>query len=438
VPESAPAPDLLSVLSLREIRGFLRRSHAIPLAVFLGVAYALGSMLEGGMLILEPLRGGTTIEILLASGTGSGWWNYPGLLVVAPWGILALPFFATIAMVGVSIGVGLGMAVAVGLVLRLLRPSPQEVARSKAVGVATGLTPAMIGLVTLGSCCTTTAAATGGIGLIAQASGTSTANLLVNSWYLGVAQLAIVGVGLFAQELLLAVYGGLLGIGPRRGAVEVPPLDRRWAVGAVFRGALAIGGILWSLSMLAEWTTRPPVGAGAGWWFQWVAQHQLLGALAVAAAFCPSGAYRFASWARRGPGRWVGGIVAVVALSLLVWLPPVLTGAGLDSLTDQVLGAVGAPTAWGALVPGAQPVWAMVARWVLEYLVPSGFALGMVLSPERVFSPLFATLARPGVASGAGPPVRSPSGYVAPGSSATEPRGVPARARDGGPVVELP
>ena len=86
VAASPPTFNLSGALYLRGIRSFLKRSHALPLAAFFAVVYTLGSMLWGGMLSLVPLRGGTTVEILTGSGTGQGWWNYPGLLVVAPWG----------------------------------------------------------------------------------------------------------------------------------------------------------------------------------------------------------------------------------------------------------------------------------------------------------------------------------------------------------------
>ena len=120
---------------------------------------------------LAHFQGGYTITVFTSSGTGQGWWNYPYIYAVAPWGYLEIPFFTGISMLLVAVGVGLGMAVAVLLTLSLLRPTAAGAARSKAVGAATGLTPAMIGLVTLGACCSTTAAASAGVGLVAQASG---------------------------------------------------------------------------------------------------------------------------------------------------------------------------------------------------------------------------------------------------------------------------
>jgi hypothetical protein len=390
--------DLAAALRLEQVRSLLRRSHTLGLAVLLGVAYALGSLLFGGMLALYPEHGPSTIEILLGGSAGS--WSYPALLVVAPWGVLALPFFATFAMVVVAVGVGLGMAVAVVLVYRLIRPTVEEAARTKSIGIATGLTPAMISLVTIGSCCTTTAAATGGIGLLAQASGTSTSNLIVNNWYLGLAQMVIVWVALLGQELLLTVYGGLLGLSggrPARPQGAMPRVDRRWAAGATLRALLAIGGLLWSLSMFAEWTTHPPGAAGAGWWFRWIVQHQLVAGVAVGAAFFPEPFARGFRALRGRAGTATRAVLGAAALSLLVWLPAPLVRSGLDSLTGQVLGALALPVAWGAIPLGPVTGVALIVRWGLEFVVPAGFLLAAVVAPERAFAPLLATTLRPSV-----------------------------------------
>jgi hypothetical protein len=427
------SPSLAGALRLREIRRFVRRSRSLPLVAFVAVAYALGSMLEGGMLALFPIHGGTTVELLTGSGTGQAWWDYPGLLVVAPWGVLSLPFFPTIAMIVVSVGVGLGMAVAGGLIVRLLRPSPKELARSKAIGAATGLTPAMISLVTLGSCCTTTAVATGGIGLLAQASGTSTSNLLLNNWYLGVAQVVIVWAALVGQELLLVVYGGLLGVAPGAAGPDpapAPPLDRRWFAGAALRVALAVGGILWSLSMLAEWTTHAPLASGAGWWFRWTVQHQLLAGFAIAAAFFPARVAAGVERLAHGWARAAAALLGIAAVSLLVWLPPPLPAWGLDSLGSQLAGALGAPAAWGAIPPGSVTGWALAVRWLIEYALPAGLVLAALTYRERAFALLLPTAAGPGPAS--------VSTEAAGASRAALARGSPWRARVPEPIPATP
>ncbi len=402
--------DVAAALTFREVRAFLSRSHAKGAAVFFGVLYALGSLLGGGMLVLSPLPAGTTIEILTGSGTGQGWWNYPGLLVVAPWGVLALPFFATFAMIVVAAGVGLGMAVAALLIYRLLRPTPQELARTKAVGVATGLTPAMISLVTIGSCCTTTAAATGGIGLIAQASGTTVANVLLNNWYLGVAQIAIVWTALLGQELLLSVYGGLLGLRaapPGTPRPAVPAGSASWVLGAVLRTVLVVGGLLWSLSMFAEWTVHPPLTSGAGWWFNWIVQHQLVAAVAIGIGFFPTGAQRFFRALRRSPWAPIGVFLGAAAGSVLLWLPAPLPSWGLDSFLGELLGALGAPAAWGAIAVGSTGGLALYLRWALEFVAPSAAILLGLLAPERFFRSL-----RASTAYDAGRPDLEPSPFL--------------------------
>lgn len=392
MPRAGAAIDLGRALLLTEVRGFLRRHHSVPVAVFFAVLYGIASLLWGQMLTLFSQPGGTVITIIPSTATGYGWWNYPGLLITGPWGALALPAFPTVAMVLVSVGVGLGMAVAAVLVYRLLRPAPSEVARSKAVGVATGLTPAMLSLLTLGSCCTTTAVATGGVGVLASASGTTTANLLLNNWYLGAAQIAIVWVALFGQELLLTVYSGLLGLRddrPPASTRAVPLTSRRWLAGAVLRWGLVVGGLLWSLSMLAEWTTRPPAMAGAGWWFQWLVQHQLVAGFAVGSGFFPGAFANLCRAIRRGPLRVVGALLGVSALSMLVWLPPPLPAWGLDSLANELLGTAGFPAAWGAIRVPIGGV-SLLARWGLEYLIPAGFLLAAILRPGPTFAPLLA------------------------------------------------
>ncbi len=376
-----------------------------------GLFYLLGSLLEGGMLGLAHLEGGYTITIITASGTGSGWWNYPALIVAAPWGYLELPFFTAVSMLVVAVGVALGMTVAVLLAIRLIRPTVTGAAKSKAVGTATGLTPAMIGLVTLGACCSTTAAASAGVGLVAQASGTSINNLLLNDWYLGLFQVVVVWAALAAQELLLTVYGGLFG-SPATGTVAPnpvpPPLSATYLLSGALRALLVAAGLLWSLAMFVEWTTASPVTAGAGLWFQWLVQHQLLAGFALAAGFFPRGTLRVLHRARNGLGRILPAVLLIAGLSLLVWLPPFLTSAGLDSLFDQVLGAAGFSSSWGAISPGPVGGPALLARWLLEYVAVAGFAIAASLYPARTLSRLIGVPYRPNrvpVPSRAGSPL---------------------------------
>ncbi|MCI4365877.1 MAG: hypothetical protein L3K10_07470 [Thermoplasmata archaeon] len=384
----APVPqfDPAGLLTLREIRSFIRRSSARGGVVFFGLLYVLGSLFIGGMVVFGNIQGGYQVTALWGSANG-GSWNYPGLLIVAPWGVVSLPFFATFAMIVVGVGVGLGMTVAFLLGLQLLRPRTEGRGRTGASGALAGLTPAMISLVTLGACCSTTAAATAGVGLVAQASGTSVSNLLVNNWYLGVFQIVVVWVALVAQEMLLVVYAGLFGRTPIPGLAAGPPLqqpiDRRFVAAGFVRVGLLAGGLAWGLSVLAEWTTVNPATAGPGFWFQWMVQHELLAGLAIAGALFPRGTLSALSSPARGGGRWFRSIVRRGALSL-IWVPPPFPAWGLDGFLNQVLGALGGPASLGAISPGPISGAALLTRWALEYLLVTGFCLAVVSSPRVV------------------------------------------------------
>jgi hypothetical protein len=417
VSEEHPVERAASVLALSETRRFVRVGHARMMAAFFAILYALGSMVLGGMLILTRVPGGYTTEVLWGNVLGSGQWNYPGLLVVAPWGVLSLPFLATISMVLVSAGVGLGVAVAILISVRLVRDRRSGAAGAGGVGSVAGLTPAMIALVTLGACCSTTASATAGVGLVAQASGSTLNNLLINNWFLDVFQVAVVYVALMAQELLLRVYGGLFGLtalssGHGTAVVSAPPLDRSTLAAGALRAALLLAGLTWSLAMFAEWAggASPPLDSG-GLWFQWILQHQLLGDFAVVAALLPAAtAAGFARFAR--------GVVPLRAsllvggMSLALWTPPFLASAGAPGFFNELFGLGGLPVSWGAVSPvfGLGPP--LLARWGFQYLLLGGFAIAVAVWPKRVLS---LVSARTASSSGVGvdaPGLRAPSAGI--------------------------
>ena len=380
-------PSVVHLLTLHGVRGYLGRSHGIGLAVFIAVAYALSSMLLGGMLVLAHLSGGYSAVVLWGNPLSVQPWNYPAVLIAAPWGFVELPFAATISMVLVSAGVGLGMAVAVILGYRLIvnrRASPGSPA---AAGAVAGLTPALIGLVTLGACCSVTAAATAGVGLVAQASGTSTTNLLLNNWFLGVFQVVVVYIALIAQELLLRVYGTLFaGNDPGFSPTRVAPrtLDRRTVALAALRAALLAAGITWVLGVLADWTVTAPATAPAAVWFNWLVEHWLLGGFAVFAALSPE---TLRSWARTIEsslgGRGLRGILLVGAWSLGAWVPAPFAGAGAEGFGNELLGLLGAPVAVGAVAPAFPWGIALLARWLVQYLLLAGFAGAVAVAPVR-------------------------------------------------------
>lgn len=422
----APRSSVLSLLALREVRAYLRRSRAVAMTVFLGLVYALGSMTLGGMLVLTHVRGGYTTEILWGAGSGQGSWNYPALLIVAPWGVVSLPWFATWATILVSIGVAIGMSVAVLLTVQLVRQRRSTTRGPTAIGSMAGLTPAMLALVTLGACCGTTAAATAGVGVVAQISGTSTTHLLVNNWFLGVFQVAVVWIALLAQELLLRVYGDIIGISGRTTAssdpvYRPPPMDRRFLVGSLARVGLLVAGVTWGLAMLVAWTNQPPGSASAAQWSAWILQYELVALLAVLAALFPREIARwFAGGAPHVLTRSFRGVLLLAGLSLVTWVPPPLAGWGIEGLGNELLFLLGAPSTWGAIAPVFGPGLALYARWGLQYLVLGGFAAAVGLVPATALRPLLWTVGRPGTA-GETTPAEDP--YARPNSRLGLPTG---------------
>jgi hypothetical protein len=410
--------DPVGLLTLREIRTFIRRSSARGGVVFFALVYVLGSLFLGGMVVLGNIRGGYTLTTLWGGGASGGAWNYPGLLIIAPWGVVSLPFFATFAMIVVGVGVGFGMTVAFLLAIGLLRSRSASPSGSSTAGAVAGLTPAMISLVTLGACCSTTAAATAGVGLVAQASGTSVSNLLLNNWYLGVFQIVMVWVALLAQEMLLVVYAGLFGRPSPNEAPDSPPARPTrygfafWA-GGVLRVVLLGAGVVWILAVLAEWTTINPLSAGPGFWYQWLIQHGLLGGVAVMAALFPAALYRLARRAQRGLDRAWLAIVVFGALTLILWVPPPLPAWGVDGLLNQVLSVFGAPASWGTISPGPVGGLALYLRWAFEYVLLGGFSLAAFVRPDRVF-PWLTDTAAPTLATRSGYPANSTISVVAP------------------------
>jgi len=297
--DEPPTDGTLGRLTLARSRALLRTRVGVLMVAFVAILYGFLSLLLGQMLVLgrTDFR---SVQVTVLNGQGAAaWWNYPALIVTAPGGVLVLPFLATITMVVVSLGVGIGMSVGLVLAYRLLRRNRTGSARPAAVGSISGLTPAMIALVTLGACCSTTAAATAGIGVVAQASGATIPDLLANTWYLNLFQVGVLWIALVAQEQLLSVYGRVLGGATADGSVSDPvPLDARFAAGAALRVALLAGGVTWGLATIAEWTTPNPPMATPALAFQWLAQHALLGAFATGPG-CSCSARIAASGTRR-------------------------------------------------------------------------------------------------------------------------------------------
>jgi hypothetical protein len=356
------------------------------MTAFFSMVYALSSMLLGSMLILTPLGPPYYAEIVWSGSAPS--WNYPGLLIVQPWGVVTLPFFETVAMILVSIGVGIGMSIAVLLAISLVRNRRRRAAQPTAVGTVAGLTPAMIALVTLGACCSTTAAATAGVGLVGQVSGTSTDNLLLNNWFLGVFQIAVVWIALLAQEMILRVYGTLFDRGLAADesfpASVIPPrLDRYSLASGAARVALLAGGVTWALSVLAAWTVTNPATAPGGAWFAWLVQRELVALLAVVVALFPRSVLRSVGWVVGNPAiRVARAALFAAGLSLLIGTPPPLSTEAAAGLGNQIAFAVAGPHALWAVAPPAGGVVALLFACLFQYGLLGAFALCFATHPR--------------------------------------------------------
>jgi hypothetical protein len=195
-----------SILALQWTRSLLMRLRYRLLVGLIGLGYALGAMLYTGMIYVphHPLN----IPLFLyiePTGPGASW-TYPAILAGGPYFQVDLPMLSMVQMTLSAAGVGLGMSLSVLLVARLLRQRRSAPLGTTTARSALGLTPAMIAFVTLGACCSTSAAATAGIGLLAHSGGVGATALFANTWYLGFVQVAVVYVALIAQEQLVRIY----------------------------------------------------------------------------------------------------------------------------------------------------------------------------------------------------------------------------------------
>jgi hypothetical protein len=378
----------LDVLFLTRSLTLLRGRMARTVAASTAILYALGSMLLGGMLALGPTGWHTTFVQFETDPYSPYWWNFPALVMVAPGGVLVLPFFATLAMIVVSIGVGIGMTVGLVLAYRVIRGRRRSLSGPATASTAAGLTPAMIALVTLGACCSTAAAATAGVGVVAEASGTTATQLLAANWFLGVFQMVVLWVALVAQEQLLGVFQGFLPRAGRSSGEEDHPAHatalRARLVSISLRLVLLVGGVTWALAMFAEWIVTPPGQAGAGTWTWWIVEHQVPALFAIFTALASP---RLLETLRREvlrPRAWaLRGVLAISGVMLIGWLPASIASAGPHGLVNEALGVAGLPVSWGAVpLPGIGGL-SLVLRWVFQLGALAGFALAFAIWPSR-------------------------------------------------------
>jgi len=395
MPTSPRLPQVWSLLSLRGTRTLLSPPRYRILVGLIGLGYAFAAMLVGGMMYIpsSPLREGWFFYVY-PSGPGPSW-AYPTILAGSPYFQVDLPILSGILMTLSAAGIGLGMSLGVLLGIRLLRRHREGLLGPTAFGSVAGLTPAMIGLVTLGACCSTTAAATAGISLVAQSTGTSPAEALANAWYLGVFQVVVVYVALIAQEQLLRVYGFLVGSStlgpptPGAGSPAHPPLGWKGAGSTVLRMALIAAGLTWSLAMFTDWFTTAPARASAAVWLGWAFQHQVPGILAVLVALFPAGSLAF--WAKLSRGRSalaIRVILVISGLALVAWMPTPLIGSGAAALGNELLGFGHFPGGWGAVAPPALRIVGLSLRWAFQFGLLGVFAVAMGISPKAALKPL--------------------------------------------------
>ncbi|MHB8351746.1 MAG: hypothetical protein ACYDFT_03510 [Thermoplasmata archaeon] len=385
----------LSLLTLRRSRQMLRAPFARLLAGTIAIVYLLLALLVGKMLELAPTAERSTTVLVLTSG--GSWWNFPALVVVAPNATLILPYFSTLAMIVVTAGVSLGMTVAVLLGIRLARERSRSAGRSAAVSSTAGLTPVLIALVTLGACCSTTAAATAGIGLAAQSTGTTISAVLAANWYLGVFQMVVLFVALIAQEQLVEIYA-LFRAGEHPAGAPVPmvppPISARSIVGGILRLGLVIGGVSWALAVVAAWTSTDPWSASGATWADWILLHGVVASFAIAMGLFPRGTQDLLV----GPGRAAlvaRALLAGSGILLLAYLPAAAAQEGLYGLGNVLLGALGVPTSAGGVALALPVGVALALELGVQFVLLGLMAVAAGLYPRTVLAPLVAAGPQP-------------------------------------------
>lgn len=379
--------DVVSLATLRRTRALLRTRRGRLAVAGISVAYLLVSMLIGQMMTFPTLQGRALVDVKLS---GDPAWDFPELFLFTSGFAVDLFFLPTLTMVLVSLGVGIGATAAMFTVAPRLRGHSTGTGRAARVTSTAGASTAVVGLATMGACCCTSCAGTLGVAVIAAASGTSTAGLLRESWYLDLFQFVVVAVALLAQERALR---------PSSDSCPVPPrIDGRFVVGALLRISLLIAGITWSLAMFVEWIYKPPLSATPFMWYHWIFEHQALSAVAIAAGMFPK---ELARWIRRLYRNLEGWALRVVLLEAGItwgiWVPPVMTGLGLGGLLNEILSFFLVPVSWGAVAPDSALGPALVFHWIFQHALLAGFAILVAVRPDVALAPLMATV------EGAGP-----------------------------------
>ena len=294
-----------SVFLLRATRRLVAAPRFRVLAGASALTYGVVAMLVGGMLEVSASGGNTPPYFWIVPRRPGMAWYFPAILAGGPHFALVLPIVSTILMLGAAAGVGLGMSAAVAIGIRVLRPMSRSSSLLGVKASVLGLTPAFLAVVTLGACCSTTAAATAGIVAVAQASGTTPTAVLANTWYLGLFQVVVVYLALLAQEQLVAVFG-LAPDAPQDGRGPAAPSAGRSIAVTSARLALVAVGVLWAFSGLTYWFSVPLADTPLTGWFNVLAEHLVPGSLAVLVGLNPRRALGFISRGHDPRGRWWG------------------------------------------------------------------------------------------------------------------------------------
>ena len=307
------------------------------LGVSAGGLYLFVALLVGKMLVFGPT--GTRDLSLVYLASGVPWWDFPILIVIAPNALLSLPLLVTVAMVAVATGIGLGMGVSIRLAVLLFRWRRRRAASSATVGSVAGLTPALLALLTLGACCSTTAATTASIGVIAEATGSSTDILLANAWFLSVFQVVILWVTLVAQDRLVVVYSALIGPSDAdaSGSSSAPRTGRGPGWTAI-RALWLAGAVLWALTPVALAGTfaaaSSPGVVGIGWLLGFEAPAVAVIAYALFGSADAGGNGRARDAARTRAFRILAGALAIGMPAILL----LLGGSGVLGADGSAIG----------------------------------------------------------------------------------------------------
>lgn len=382
--------EVRSLLTLDRTRSTLLEPRYRALVGSVGLAYAVGTMVIGGMLYFsaQPLRTGWFF-LVYPSGPGPSW-TYPAILAGGPMFQVDVPLGMGILLTLAAAGIGLGMSLAVYLGVRLVRRNAAGLRGVGTGGAAVGLAPVMFALVTMGACCSTVTAATAGVSLAAQSTGSSPSAALANAWYLGVIQVVVVYVALVVQEQLLRNFGGeLTAPRPKAARTAATPTTSRLSLGRAsglaLRVVLVVAGLTWALAIVSEEFTLPRAHL-TGWTVVGgLLQHVVPGLLAVLVALFPQDALRV--WERHGKGAFgllTRGTLLVAGVSVLTWVPPAVAQSGAGALGNELLAFWQFPASWGAVSPPIHDPGGLMLRWGFQFILLGALAIATGISPQRV------------------------------------------------------